>query len=95
MTYQPRRLLAPMRPARREGIDPPLERAMRERDVNVTELARLVQRSRTSVSLIRSGRQVPSVETATAIEKALAVEHGSLFDYGNESGSTTRNASAS
>jgi transcriptional regulator with XRE-family HTH domain len=60
------------------------ERAMRRRNVNVTELARLTERSRTSMSLIRSGRQVPSVETATAIERALDVDHGALFDFGDE-----------
>jgi hypothetical protein len=66
---------------------------MQRRDVNVTELARLTAISRTSMSLIRSGRQVPTVDTATAIEKALAVEHGALFDFGEPDGSaTTRDA---
>jgi DNA-binding XRE family transcriptional regulator len=90
MTYKPRRQLAPMKSART------FERAMKRRDINVTELARMIQLSRTSMSRIRSGWQVPSVDTATAIERALAVEHGALFEFDTITAAATHDtASAS
>lgn len=59
-----------------------LERAMRARDVNGSELAALTDTPRQSLSRLRRGeRDSINERTAAAIEKALRVAHGDLFEY--------------
>lgn len=63
-----------------------LERAMRERDVSGAELARLcdvfgVSTTRQTIANLRLGRtRAARSELARAIEHALAVKPGSLFE---------------
>lgn len=59
-----------------------LETAMRTRDVNANELASMAGVHRQSISKLRRGeseRMRP--DSAAAIEKALRVNKGELFDY--------------
>ena len=59
-----------------------LEQAMRERDVNGNELAKLAGLSPQVVSNVRRGKySLMREETAQALERALRRERGDLFDY--------------
>lgn len=84
MYRSPMRSLARLRSRRR------LEGAMRSRDVNANELAHLAGVHRQSISKLRRGEaHRMKAESAYAIEKALRVERGHLFDYADEPASVT------
>lgn len=57
-----------------------LDRALRERDMSVTECARVADTSKQAVSRLRLGhRSMIDRRVARAIERALRVERGHLF----------------
>jgi transcriptional regulator with XRE-family HTH domain len=60
---------------------PKLERAMRRRDINASELAKLAKTSRQTISNLRRGNATrTNVDTARAIAAALRVPVAELFD---------------
>lgn len=62
-----------------------LEKAMRRRDVNGRELARLANVNREIISRLRRGAaRTTSRRSAEAIEEALRARAGELFAYGEE-----------
>jgi len=59
------------------------ERAMRDRDVNGNELAKLADVSPQVISNVRRGKYaVLREDFAQAIERALRCDSGTLFEYG-------------
>lgn len=78
MPYRPVRS-GPQIPLRDRGT---LETALRAADLNGAELARAAGITRQYVSRLRSGERLSArYEVAAAVERALRVTPGTLFDY--------------
>lgn len=61
------------------------ERQMQHRNLNASELAKLSDTTRQKISNLRTGRiSTTRQDSAIAIERALRVERGTLFDYNHQ-----------
>jgi DNA-binding Xre family transcriptional regulator len=89
MTYAP-----PVKMYARLRSRAAFEAAMRNRDVNASELAALASTTRQNVSNIRRGATSRArSDTAAAIERALRCSRGELFDYDGATAETQTQAS--
>ena len=60
-------------------LSTPLAALMYQRGVSITELARLVDVHRSTISRVASGQQKPSVETARRVAEVFEIDPGDLW----------------